>query len=124
MTGTWVFISSLSHRGYKLWTVTARQQHGMKVIRYLLDKYVPGCINGIHCVWGRSEEGSFEGISKKKFMESIPGEKIAFFDDSPDEIKDTKDFISSFLFDPAGIHKPIEGAGLVKSWYEIGNMLL
>lgn len=109
---------------YTLWTVTARQSHTINTIEYLLDKYIPGCISGIHCVYTRLKTGGFTSISKKDFMRSVVGEKIGFFDDSPSEIEDTKNLIPSFLFDPVGSHEKINGAIHLSSWKEIGDIFL
>ncbi|MBK5215805.1 MAG: hypothetical protein JJE53_03305 [Candidatus Pacebacteria bacterium] len=117
-------ILPLLSKKYTLWTVTARQTCGHGVIQYLLNKYVPGCISGVHYVWNHSEVGGFEGISKRDFILSVPGKKIAFFDDSPDEIRDTMDIIPSYLFDPRNIYKDIKGVTRIQSWEQIGEIFL
>lgn len=117
-------ILPLLSKKYTLWTVTARQTSGINVIEYLLNKYIPDCISGVHCVWSLSENGGFNGVPKKDFIRSISGKKIAFFDDSPEEIIDTKDIIPSYLFDPMNMYEDIEGVIRIKNWKEIGEIFL
>ena len=110
---------------YTLSTVTARQKTSLKVIEYLLNKFIPGCISEIHCVWEHKGNGVFEGVSKKEFIESIDSKKVAFFDDSPREILAMENIIPSYLFDPDKIHENISGIqNRVYSWKEIGDLLL
>jgi hypothetical protein len=89
---------------YTLWTLTARQNISLPVIRYLSNKYVPNCISGVHCVWSHIN-GEYRQASKKTFIESVVGEKIAFIDDSKSEIIKMGDTIPSYLFDLPGLHR-------------------
>ena len=110
---------------YLLWTVTSREKTSVKTIRYLLDKHIPGCITGIHCVYEHRGSGVFNEVSKRDFIQSVSGEKIAFFDDSPSEILKTQDIIPSYLFDPDGLHDDIgQITNRVKNWKEIGDRFL
>jgi hypothetical protein len=109
---------------YNLYTVTSRQKVGIGVIQYILDKYIPGCITGVHCVWHYDKTDGFIANPKRNFIENTPGENIAFFDDSPKEIKKVEDIIPSYLFDPNGLHKDSETKNRVASWEQIGNMFL
>jgi hypothetical protein len=123
MPGMCKVIKELSQE-FTLWTVTARQKLSIRVIEYLLDKYLLDCINGIHCVWSPTENGNFKEFSKKKFIQSVPGYNIAFFDDSLNEIIETKDLLPSFLYDPECIHSKNLDIAKVGSWKEIGDIFL
>lgn len=89
---------------YKLITVSAREKSSVSVIEHFLNKYMPGCISEIYCMYKYVGNGKFEGMSKREFIENYPGKKIAFLDDTPSEILDTQDIIPSYLFDPLGYH--------------------
>lgn len=118
-------VIKLLSKKYTLWTVTARQKEGMHVIKYLLDKHIPGCISGIHCVWERKASGISIETSKKDFIESISGEKVAFIDDSPKEILKMQSIIPSYLFDPSKLHENLTGINnRIYSWNEIGKKFL
>jgi hypothetical protein len=110
---------------YTLWTVTARQTACIPVIMYLLNKYIPHCISGIHCVWEHIGDGQFKGIPKRDFVANFNGEKIAFIDDSALEILDMQDMIPSYLFDPHGLNDMTPNIHhRVRSWQEIGDTFL
>lgn len=110
---------------YTLLTVTARQKTSLEVIEYLLNKFIPGCISDIHCVWEHKGNGIFEGVSKKKFIESIDGKKVAFIDDSPKEILAMGNIVPSYLFDPGKIHEDISDIpNRVYCWKQIGDLFL
>lgn len=118
-------IVTLLSKKYTLWTVTARQKAGMHVIQYLLDKHIPGCITGIHCVWEHMGNGNYKEISKKDFVESVSGEKVAFIDDSPKEILKMQATIPSYLFDPDRLHEGLTQVdNRVYGWKEIGERFL
>ncbi|MFA6158221.1 MAG: hypothetical protein WCV82_04040 [Candidatus Paceibacterota bacterium] len=109
---------------YEIWTVTAREKVCQPVIKHVLDKHVPGCIAGIHCVW-EYRDGAYHGIQKRDFISSFKGEKVAFFDDSPKEILAVQDVIPSYLFDPRHLHDHMRDIQLrVRSWREISEILL
>ncbi len=110
---------------YTLWTVTARQRRAIEVVKYLIDKHIPNCINDIHCVWVNNEDGAFYKHSKKDFIESIKGEKVAFIDDTPREIYEMDKIIPSYLFDPAGRYNHlVDIPHRFGSWKEIGETFL
>ena len=111
---------------YTLVTVTARLKISHNTVSYLLDKYVPGCISQIHYVWERNEKGEVvRHIPKKEFLKNFVGEKIAFFDDSPEEILETQHILPSYLFDPENIHTNVIGIrNRVLSWKQIGEIFL
>lgn len=113
-------------RKYTIYIVTARQSQGSEVLSALLEEHVPDCIAGIHCVWNKTAPMQFEERSKRSFIESnSSGQKKAYFDDHPDEIRGVRDILPSYLFDPIGHHndeKDIEQR--VRSWSEIGELLL
>lgn len=109
---------------YTLFVATGRQRRGLHVIEHLLNKHVPGCISYIHCVWQHTDDGKFIGVQKKDFISKIPGDNVAFFDDSMHEIEDTKDTIPSYLFDPKNTHANTKNLLRVESWRQIGDMLL
>lgn len=109
---------------YIIHDVTARQSHGIHVIKYLLDKFIPGCVNNIHCVWTQTGAGGFIGVTKKAYIASVQGKKDGFFDDSLHEIEETKAIIPSYLFDHVNLHSDVEGADIVRSWEQIGDILL
>jgi len=115
-------VMPLLKKEYKIHTVTARQKIGLPVIEYILDKYIPGCISNIHCVWGHTEGKGFHGISKKSYVESTEGENVAFFDDSPHEIEDMQDVIPSYLYDPNGFHYDKNEIHRVVSFMQIWRM--
>lgn len=110
---------------YVLWTVTARPSGSMEVMQYLVDKHVPGCISGFHCVWFQSEDRLFRGISKLEFIQKFTGDKVGFIDDSVKEILQLQAVIPSYLFDPSGLNDTAEGIERrVRSWEEIGKIFL
>ncbi len=110
---------------YDLWTVTARQKTSRPVIEHLIERYIPGCIAGIHNVWEHHGDGRVTGVSKRDFIWSFQGPKVAFLDDSPGEILQLQDLLPCYLYDPKGIH---DGDGRiqhrVRSWWEIGEVFL
>ena len=110
---------------YTLITVTARQTVGLDVIRYLIDKYIPGCISLIHCVYENRTDGGFNHFPKNEFIKNFVGEKVAFFDDSPTEILEMQTTLTSYLYDPFGKYTDrTEIKNHIKSWKEIGALLL
>lgn len=118
-------IMKLLSKKYTLLTVTARQKAGIHVIQYLLDKYIPGCVTDIHCVYESIGNGKFNEVLKKDFIKSLTGEKVAFIDDSPKEIEDMQSTIPSYLFDPKRLHDNLtEIKNRVHSWNEIGEKFL
>jgi hypothetical protein len=117
-------VMPLVAKKYTSWTVTARQKSGIDVIKYLLDKHIRGLITDVHCVWDHKGGGVFHSVTKREFIASIAGEKIAFFDDAPREILDVQDLLPSYLFDPVGTHNDNVRIGRrVRSWEDIGNIL-
>lgn len=108
---------------YKLYTVTARHREGLHVINYLIGKYIPNCISYVHCV-SDIVDGKHISISKRDFISSIQGNKIAFLDDSLHEIEDTMDIIPSYLFDPNNLHKDNADIFRVDSFKQIGELFL
>ena len=113
-------------RRYDLWIVTARPKHASTVVDHLLEKYVPGCIAGIHYVWEYSGNGIFKEVAKKhEFIRDFKGDKVAFIDDSPKEILRTQEVIASYLFDETGRHDSLSDIRLrVRSWREITELFL
>lgn len=111
---------------FNLVTVTARPIDGMHVIQHMLDKHIPRCISGIHCVWKHEGNRKFTKIATKRdFILSIQGEKIAFFDDSPKEIGRVQDIIPSYLFDTKNHHaKASNIQHRTHSWEGIEKILL
>jgi 5'(3')-deoxyribonucleotidase len=111
---------------YRLVVVTARQKAGYEVIRYLLNKHVPGCITHIHCVWEHIGNGRFNEImSKRKFIESVSGKKTGFIDDSVHEIKKLMSVLDCYLFDPTNLHESVPGIpNRVHGWDHIHNTFL
>ena len=110
---------------YQIWVVTARAVGGMQVMQKLFDTYTPNCIAGIHCVWTGLGGKKFAERSKRDFVKNFEGTKIAFFDDSPKEIRNMHDIIPSYLFDPTGRNDNLNDIKLrVRSWKEIGELLL
>lgn len=109
---------------YEVWTVTARQKVSMHVVKHVLDRHVPGCVTGIHCVWDR-RDGAYHAITKREFISGFEGEKVAFFDDTPREVLEVQDVVPSYLFDPHGLYDGMqEIRARVRSWREIGQILL
>ena len=118
-------IAPLLAEKYTLMTVTARQKSGIDVIKYLLDAHIPKCISEIHCVYEKAADGTFKETSKKDFILSVSGEKIAFFDDTPEEIISMGDTVPSYLYDPDGLHHGMTGiTNRVHSWWHIGEIFL
>ncbi len=117
-------IKELSKK-YRLITVTARHTGGVDVIQHLLNQHAPDCVSQIHCVHEPQGNGSFKKVTKREFIESLRGNHVAFFDDAPKEIERVHDLVPSYLFDPAGLHDHRVDIKLrVRSWREIGNLLL
>ncbi len=110
---------------YSLWTVTARQKSGLHVIEHLLNKHVPECISGIHCVSEHLGKNKYNEISKRSFIENFEGAKVAFIDDSAHEIKLVQDIIPVYLFDPLGMNDHDTSiTHRIRNWEEIGNIFL
>ncbi|MFA6920085.1 MAG: HAD hydrolase-like protein [Candidatus Paceibacterota bacterium] len=108
---------------YNLFIVTAREKSGMNVINYLLKKYLSkNYFKQIHCVWRRAGD-TFVAESKKDFILSIHGKKVAFIDDSVKEVQKMSDFLPTFLFDQKDENK-IDGIKTLKNWSEIAEMFL
>jgi hypothetical protein len=85
---------------------------------------MPGCIADIHMVWD-FVDGEYVAHPKKDFVKNVPGENIAFFDDTPREIIDMQDIIPSYLFDPTGKHETLTDIKLrVDSWKKIGELYI
>ncbi len=122
MEGAKEIIPWLSEK-YHLWIVTARQKVGLTAINHILDEYFPGCFQGVHCVWDYIDGIGYSESSKKDFILSIPGERVAFIDDSPKEIQRIENIIPTYLFDPKGAYSSYEG-NKVSSWQEIGKIFL
>lgn len=116
-------VSGLAKK-YRLYTVTARQEKGQHVIKHLNNKYIPGCITNIHCVW--SHNGTkYINIPKKDFIQSIPGKNVAFIDDSLHEVEDMQNVIPSYLFDQYDFYKNTPNIpNKLISWKEIGDKFL
>ena len=97
MEGTEIFIPQLALR-YDLWVVTARQDGCRHVVENLCKKFFSRSIVGMHFVWKRVAPMQFsENASKKQFIASTRGEKIAFLDDNPNEVNDMYIFSNYFL---------------------------
>lgn len=110
---------------YNIYTVTARPDIGIKMVKHLLDKHIPGCITHVHNVHKSNGDGTYIKHHKVDFIKSMKGENVAFVDDSPDEVRLAKDHIDSFLFDPHNLHP--HSKGITKrfySWEEIGKKFL
>lgn len=109
---------------YRLYVVTSRQKFGRSVVERVLDRHVPGCIADIHMVWD-FVDGEYVAHPKKDFVKNVPGENIAFFDDTPDEIINMQGIIPSYLFDPTGKHETLTDIKLrVDSWKKIGELYI
>jgi 5'(3')-deoxyribonucleotidase len=111
---------------YDLWIVTARQDGCRPLVEELCERFFPGHITGIHFVWKRVGVRDFQvNKTKSDFIASFTGEKVAYFDDNPGEIRRTRDVISSYLFDPHGHHHAdTDIRHRVSSWEEIAHLLL
>lgn len=63
--------------------------------------------------------------SKRDFIADFPGEKVAFFDDNPRDVREVQTVIPSYLFDPQGHHiSETDIPNRVRSWKEISDLLL
>lgn len=110
---------------YKLWTVTARQKSGLHVIEHLIEKHIPKCISGIHCVWEHKGKGAYHEISKREFIKNFPGNKLGFIDDSPSEILKVQDILPSYLFDPQGVNDGISAIHYrLRGWADVARYFL
>ena len=111
-------------RKYNLFIVTARQKIGLEVIDKLTVEFFGKCFKEIHCVWEWVDDVGFCESSKKSFISKVQGEKVVFIDDSKKEIKKMENILPTYLFDPEGLCKPENGINIVRSWKEIGTILL
>ena len=111
---------------YDLWIVTARQEVSLPVVTKLSRKFFGNHIAGMHFVSRRLGERNFQLIkSKKDFIADFPGMKVAFFDDTPSEVREVQKVIPAYLFDPGhqyGDEPVIRRQG--QSWEEIADLLL
>jgi hypothetical protein len=122
--GFTVVLPRLAKR-YEVWTVTARQTVGLSVIQGLLDAHVPDCVSGVHCVWEHVGNKVLKERSKRDFIASFDGPKLAFVDDSVREIVKVQDILPSFLFDPHGFNDGVVGIrNRIRSWHKIGELFL
>ena len=118
-------IIPLLARKFTLWTVTARQEITMHVMKYLSEKYFPSCISMYHCAYKDSGKGYFDRISKKDFLQNFKGGENVFIDDTPREVQSVQDILRAYLFDMDDFH--ISKGGIlnrVNSWYKIADILL
>jgi hypothetical protein len=70
-------------------------------------------------------DGEYQAHPKKDFVKSVPGNNIAFFDDTPNEIINMQGTIPSYLFDPAHKHIGLTDIKLrVDSWKKIGELYI
>ncbi len=113
-------------RKYNQWVVTARQDGCAPIFSKLCKKFFGNHISGAHFVWSRTGECQFEmNQSKRDFIASFPGNKVAFFDDNPEEVRKTGEVITTYLFDPNDHHHhETDIQHRVKSWEEIASILL
>lgn len=111
---------------YKIWFATARQKRGEGVIRHVIDKHIPGCVAGIHCVWNLIAPGVYNERPKKNFIVGgLTGDTVAFVDDLPKEVIAVQDHVQSFLFDPFNLHQNNENViNRVRNWNQLGDILL
>jgi hypothetical protein len=110
---------------YILHIPTARQKTGYNVLNQMINIHVPGSITSLHCVWEYIKGKGYCDIPKRDFILSIPGEKVAFIDDSMKEVRRTKDIIPSYNFDRHGVYTvPEEGILKLSSWNDIGEKFL
>lgn len=116
-------VNDLSKK-YDLWTVTARQMSSIKTVKHLSDKHIPGCIRGFHFVWKHLGNGSFSSITKKDFIQSFDGERVAFIDDSIHEIKALDNVVPSYFFDKHESNEHHPNHYKFKDWEEIGKKFL
>ncbi len=122
MPGMVEVIRELS-RNNNLYIVTARQSASMPTIKFLVDRHIKGCIDGIHCV-NKKEKGIYMPVQKTEYVARHVGNKIAFIDDNPREIYAMQSIIPSYLFDPNHLHSDITDVEKVFSWDEIGKKFL
>ena len=107
-------------------TVTARQFSGINTIEYLNEKYVPGAISKIHCIWEKLPNNEYKHISKIDYILSHVSNATdgIFLDDTPKEILRAQDHVRSILFDP---HEVFSGMKEIKeratSWKMMGEMI-
>ncbi len=110
---------------YILHIATSRQKTGFNVLNKMINMHILGSITSLHCVWEYIEGKGFCDISKRDFILSVSGEKVAFIDDSIKEVCRTKDIIPSYNFDRHGAYTTHE-EGILKlsSWNDIGEKFL
>jgi hypothetical protein len=125
MEGACRHIPRLAAR-YNLWIVTARDDSSRPLLKELCKKFFGGHITGMHFVWKRVGVCDFKvNQTKCDFIAGFPGEKIAFFDDNPNEALKTDRVIKSFLYDPHRHHDArTDIAHRVHGWDEIASLLL
>ncbi len=110
---------------YKLWVVTARTENSLHIMKYLIDKYIPNCLEEIYFVRKYIGNGNYERSPKINLIEKIPEKKVAFIDDCLREVTATKDILPSYLFDQHNFYRDVDkGVKVVKNWEEIGNLFL
>jgi len=120
-------VRALSQK-YNLLVPTGRPQNSREVINWLLEKHVPGCISQVHCVYAFSG-GEIFVQPKTDFVKSIVGEKIAFIDDSKNEINKMQAKLDnkpvSYLFDSQESYATTNQVfKCLRSWEEIGQRFL
>lgn len=111
-------------REYSLFIATKRIDNSEALVRGIVDKYLPGCIQNIYFAIKYINGSRYLELPKRYFITILSGKNIAFIDDSKNEIEEVRDIVPSYLFDPNNKHGIIEGISKVKGWKEIGSIFL
>lgn len=107
---------------YNFFIATKRIDTSTPIVLSLLNKYIPGCVEGIYNAIKLLGNEHIE-MRKRDFILGLPGESIVFLDDSKHEIEMVKDIIPTILFDPYGRYQENEFTKM-NSWLEIGEKYL
>lgn len=95
---------------YNIYTSSARQKVSINCMWQLYEHYgLKDYISGIHCVW-EWQFNRFKETPKIEFIKSLPGEIIAFIDDSIIEIEGVQNLVPSYQY-----------GNYFKDWYELGK---
>lgn len=105
VAGVTEFVPKLAE-DYLLVIVTNRQEEGVSVVEYLLNKHLPNCFHGIHFV----HSGLSVALKKPEFISGFnaPSKKLCFFDDHIKEVETVDQHLPSFLFNPFLYHNYLE----------------
>jgi len=115
-------VMTLAANEYYLYIATKRSDRTSRTVKMLLDRYIPGLIENVFYAIKFVEGHGHLYQKKKDFISGLDGCNVGFFDDSKLEVREAKDVVPTFLFDPKFKHAEIEGVKSVRGWHDIAEI--